>query len=110
MKVVFTREEKLIIERFASARLSDPCFVECNSRDRATCCGYCSSKVSHEGCYSNEIEKYEKSFPKSSILRDFADKYVFAYVEAADLRKKFDTIKSQLEDAENKLKSFEEME
>ena len=42
MKVVFTREEKLIIERFASMKLNDndldPCTNVCGYRDRILCC------------------------------------------------------------------------
>lgn len=110
MKVLFSREEKLIIERFASVKLRDPCFIKCNSSDRSACCGDCPDRVSYKKLYNSEIEKYEESFPKSSVARDFSDRYVYAYVKVAKLRKEFDDIKSKLDDAENDLKSFEEME
>ena len=110
MKVIFTREDKLIIEEFASAKLHDPCFEKCNHADRSACCGDCPDKVSYKNRYNSEIRKYEESFPESSPMRDFVNEYVYAYIEVSKLRKEFDNIKNKLEDAENKLKLFEEME
>ena len=107
MKVEFTREEKLISEEFASTKLCDPC-AECYGMDRNECLADCPDKESYEKSYNRELEKYREHFPEFSI-RYIADRYVSAYMEVANMRKEFDKIKSKLENAENKLKLFEEM-
>lgn len=109
MKVILTAEDKDLICKYALMKFNDPCNTKCKGwSDRGTCCG-CQEKRVFEANNKILVDQYNYVFGVSSVIREFAQNYVNAYMNYLSVKESYDDIKIKLDKAKDNLKSFEEM-